>query len=222
VSNDDYNTLLLMKDSHWFFEGSDGQLGNRWFDGRIWKFDYLNKSLSVLTQEEATNYVRRHNAQAIPITFKADGETDKAHRFPRMFIEVDHQQLPMLLDTGATTFETRKNNAGESEDITLVGTSFISESIFRQWQKNHPDWQIKFEHYQGMKQEMIEVPSVTLAGFKTGPVWFTLRPDTNFHDYMSSMMSDHVEGAIGGSAFQYFSMIINYPASEVIFWRPTR
>ena len=56
---------------------------------------------------------------------------------------------------------------------------------------------------------MIEVPAVTLASHTIGPVWFTARPDPNFHDFMSRMLDRRVESAIGGSALGYLEMTID-------------
>jgi len=216
------NKFLLLEPNHWAFSDSDGQLGNTWFSGNIWKFDYINQSLSTLTIKEADNYSQLEGSKAISLSFKTDELGERLNDFPRMFITIDQQKLPVLLDTGATTFINNQDKMEGEPALSFVGTSFISESIFRQWQKKHSAWETKFEQFKGMKFEMIEVPSIDIAGFKTGPVWFTMRPDANFHEYMSSMMADHVEGAIGGSAFQYFSMVINYPKAEVSFSQPIK
>ena len=55
---------------------------------------------------------------------------------------------------------------------------------------------------------MIQVPVVYIAGYDVGPVWFTRRADANFHSYLSQWMERRVEGALGGSLLQYFSMVV--------------
>jgi hypothetical protein len=67
---------------------------------------------------------------------------------------------------------------------------------------------------------MIRVPDVEIAGFHTGPVWFTWRPDENFHAFMSSMMDRRVEGSIGGNALKHFVMILDYPRAQAWFDEP--
>ena len=64
---------------------------------------------------------------------------------------------------------------------------------------------------------MIEVPAVEIGGASVGPVWFTWRPDKNFHDYMSGMMDGRVEGAIGGNALAHFVMTVDYPGAAAYF-----
>jgi hypothetical protein len=216
------NKFILLEKEHWAFSGIDGQLGNTWFAGNIWKFDYINDELSTLTRKEAIKYKELPSTKTAHLSFKTDNNGERVNNFPRMFITVDQTKLPVLLDTGATTFINVEDQTEAKPMISKVGTSFITESIYRQWQSKHSNWQTRFEEYKGMRFEMIEVPSIEIAGFKTGPVWFTMKPDANFHQYMSSMMADHVEGAIGGSAFQYFSMVINYPNAEVSFTQPPK
>jgi hypothetical protein len=50
-----------------------------------------------------------------------------------------------------------------------------------------------------------------------GPVWFTRRPDRNFHEYISSMMDARVEGALGGSALHFFRVTVDYPGRVAVF-----
>lgn len=63
------------------------------------------------------------------------------------------------------------------------------------------------------------VPEVTIAGYTVGPVWFTYRPNYDFHEYMAQWLDQKVEGALGGSLFQYFKIIVDYPKERVIFER---
>ena len=58
---------------------------------------------------------------------------------------------------------------------------------------------------------MIEVPRMTIAGHEVGPVWFTGRADRAFHEYMAQWMDRPLDGALGGSAFRYFRVLVNYP-----------
>lgn len=64
---------------------------------------------------------------------------------------------------------------------------------------------------------MIEVPSVKIAGLDSGPTWFTRRPDSAFHQFMSSMMDRRVEGALGGSLLQYFVVTVDYAQAIATF-----
>ena len=42
-------------------------------------------------------------------------------------------------------------------------------------------------------------------------MWFTERPDKNFHDFMSKYTDQRVEGSAGGNIFARFVMTIDYP-----------
>jgi hypothetical protein len=64
---------------------------------------------------------------------------------------------------------------------------------------------------------MIEVPEIQIAGFRVGPVWFTERPDPNFHQFMSQWMDRQVDGALGGNAFRFFRVTVDYPAAVAHF-----
>jgi len=48
---------------------------------------------------------------------------------------------------------------------------------------------------------MIQVPNVEVAGLGSGPVWFTTRPNSNFHQFMSKFMDKQVDGALGGGRY---------------------
>ena len=71
------------------------------------------------------------------------------------------------------------------------------------------------ETVRGMR--MIEVPEVSIAGFRVGPVWFTERPDPNFHQYMSQWMDRRVDGALGGNALRFFRVTVDYPVAVAHF-----
>ena len=67
---------------------------------------------------------------------------------------------------------------------------------------------------------MIEVPVITVAGLTAGPVWFTVRADKNFHEYMSQWMDRRIEGALGGSALRYYRVTVDYPNRRATFETP--
>jgi hypothetical protein len=47
-----------------------------------------------------------------------------------------------------------------------------------------------------------------------------MRPDRNFHEYMSQWTDRRIEGALGGSALRYFRVVVDYPNAIAIFDRP--
>ncbi|MGA7837129.1 MAG: hypothetical protein WB996_04130, partial [Ignavibacteriaceae bacterium] len=94
---------------------------------------------------------------------------------------------------------------------------FIVKTIFEKWKKNHPDWKVVENADKVLNMPMIEVPKVSVGGYNVGPVWFTMRPDNNFYNFMSRWMDKQVDGALGGSTFHYFKIILNYPGEYAIF-----
>lgn len=187
----------------------DGMLGEAWFGGRVWTWDYPAARLVL----EGSDWKPDKAATRVPIGLRK-GETN----FPRIAIGVDGETFDVLLDTGAMT--TLKPDAlaklGD-KGPALRATSMIVDSRFSAWRKKHPDWRVIEDAQDRTNAAMIEVPKVEIGGANVGPVWFTWRPDKNFHEYMSGMMDGKVEGAIGGNALSHFVMTIDYPGAAAYF-----
>lgn len=192
----------------------DGMLGQAWFADRIWTWDYRGRRFRV----EAPDWHAPADMRSLPLGFKTDEAGVRLTSFPRIDIVIDGDSVPLLLDTGAMTVLTPQ--ALEALDDGLPAqraTSMISDSLFRAWREAHPGWRVIEAAQAGTGSAMIEVPEVEIAGWRVGPVWFTHRDDTNFHDFMSGMMDARVEGALGGNAFRHFVMTVDYPAARVWF-----
>jgi hypothetical protein len=195
----------------------DGFLSRVWFADRGWTLDYPARSL------------RYHPAGLgdslpaecwVPLGFQADSTGRRTTHFPRMTAVVDGDTLQFLFDTGAMTSLSdsalaRIGDGGPSRR----GTSFITASVVSRWRTRHPDWRVIERAELGTNAAMIEVPAVTIGGTTVGPVWFTSRPDPNFHQYMAQWMDRPLDGALGGSAFRYFVIVLDYPKSRAAFIR---
>jgi hypothetical protein len=198
-----------------FEPGEDGFLGSRWFAAKVLELDYPSRSLSVLQgwQPDATQ--RQHR---IPLAFKAPPDFS----FARMRIEVDGKPIEVLFDTGAT-FRLSATAATEFElpPGTLIAGSFITQTRFEEWAAHHPDWKViaAGDELGKPAASMIRVAQVKIAGWTVGPVWFSQRRDANFLEGMSAMMDQPIEGAIGGSAFKYFTIVADYPGKAAYFAR---
>lgn len=97
-------------------------------------------------------------------------------------------------------------------------TSFVTEKLFELWRARHPAWcVIEDADLSVGGQPLIEIPAVEIGSLTVGPVWFTRRPNRNFHEYMSSMMDRRVEGALGGSLLRHFAATVDYPAGRAAF-----
>jgi hypothetical protein len=194
----------------------DGMLGAGYLPGnfrshaRIWTFDYPGHHLTL----QRPHWQPSAEARSVPLHFPHDDEGRLGSGFPRFVVRVDGKPLSMLLDTGATGYPTAAARRVEGGHARVRATSFITTNQLERWHHQHPDWRVVNDadrmRIKGQSMRAIEVPSVTIAGWRVGPVWFTERPDTNFHDYMSSMMDAQVEGAIGGNALRHFVMTVDY------------
>ena len=193
---------------------TDGNVGQNWFAGHIWTWDYPRGTLAI----EPDNWKPPRGAHIIPVGFRsAQGGGDALH-FPRITVTIAGVETPVLLDTGATTVLTP-----EAEKIVggprLRATSMIVAGRIARWRQEHPDWPV-IEHGQGGTGSlMIRVPDVRVAGYQVGPIWFTSRPDDNFHKDMASSMAGPIEGAIGGNAFHTLTMTVDYLQGRAAFFR---
>jgi len=192
----------------------DGMLGQAWFADRVWTWDYPAGRLRL----EPAHWRAPSDAVAVALQFKTGEDGQRQTSFPRMEVVIDGRVLPLLLDTGAMTVLTQPALAqlGDGRPAQRA-TSMIADSVFQAWRRDHPDWRVIEQAQAGTGSAMIEVPWVEVAGQRVGPVWFTHRPDANFHQFMSSMMAARVEGALGGNALGHFVMTIDYPRAQAWF-----
>lgn len=193
----------------------DGMLGQDWFGGRVWTFDYPRRRLLLRAPGDVPRQKPQHR---VNLGFKTDDGGQRALNFPRIQVVIDGETLELLFDTGARTLLSdtaiatlRDRGAAER------ATSFITASTFEKWRKRHPDWRVIARAEKTTGEEMIEVPSITIAGYTVGPVWFTRRADKNFHEFMSKFMDRRVEGALGGNALRHFRVTVDYPNAVAVF-----
>lgn len=192
----------------------DGILGQAWFGGRIWTWDYPGRRF----RREAGDWKPSPDLRRLALGFKTDEHGTRVADFPRLQVSIDGRQHSLLLDTGAMTVLTPQALAELADGGPPErATSMIADSVFQAWRKAHPEWRVIENAQAGMGSAMIEVPEVIVAGYKVGPVWFTHRENRNFHDFMSSFMDARVDGALGGNAFRHFVMTVDYPGAAAYF-----
>lgn len=194
----------------------DGMLGRSWFDGHVWTFDYGQHQLLL---HESADVLPPDSPHTVPLGFKTDSTGRRVEHFPSIEATIDGETYAFLFDTGASMVLTDSAHAAQGNP-PVRGTSFVVASLFDQWREEHPDWPV-LENI-AISGPVIEVPEVTIAGHTVGPVRFVRRPDRNFHQRMSSMMDRRVEGALGGSLFQYFVITVDYPNARAHFQRNSR
>jgi len=183
--------------------GLDGFLGQDWFAGRTWTFDYPGKRLLLRAGGDLPSGPRS--------SFHLPKPGPEVAAFGRITIEVDGAPLDVLFDTGATTELVPEAlvRVGDGRPAQRA-TSFMKAAIFDGWRKAHPDWPVIEKAETRTGADMIRVPVIVVAGQKIGPVWFTRRPDKAFDEFMSSMTDAPVVGALGGSGLRYFRITVDY------------
>ena len=197
-------------------------LGQAWFADRVWTFDYPGQRLLLWPDSAAV--MPADPAHAVALGFRTDTTGTRVLSFPRLRVEIDGDSIDLLFDTGATANIPAAALEKLADGLPAErATSFITSSVLNRWRERHPDWRVIDEADETVPaMVMIEVPSLSIAGFDAGPVWFTERPDRNFHEYMSSFMDRRVEGALGGSGLKYFRITVDYPRAMAWFERPDR
>lgn len=195
----------------------DGFLGARWFANRVWTFDYARGTLSGAS---AGSNLSAGGDDVVALGFQVGDDGKRTTHFPRITVEVDGEALDMLFDTGATITATAASaDALGVAKQQQVGGSFISASVFDRWRARHADWRvIEGGDAVGRREApLIQVPSITIAGTRAGPVWFAARPAGTFEGWMSGMMDAPIVGAIGGSGLRYYRVTVDYPAALARF-----
>ncbi len=194
----------------------DGFLGGRWHAEKILQFNYPMKQLILHANLEESISKKWHK---LSLGFQKNNQDNYTTAFPSVEIAVEGKVYAVLLDTGASAHLSEEAKIKLKTNANVIGTSYIIGSVFDAWRSQHPEWLIIENGDELANSAMIRVPEVKIGSKKIGPVWFTRREDKNFHQFMSTMMDRKVDGAIGGSLFQYLNMVVDYP-NEVLFIEP--
>ena len=201
------------------YRSLDGLLGQAWFQGRVWTFDYPGRRLLLRAPGDLPSHAPQH---AVRLGFLTNMAGVRQGNYPRVQASVAGRTLDLLLDTGATTDLTpaalRQVHDGRP---AIRATSFVVAGVFDRWHAQHPEWRVIAQAEGGVGQAMMEVPHVTVAGYTVGPVWFTRRPDAAFHDFMSQYMDKRIDGSLGGNALRHFRVTLDYPGAVAVFEEPT-
>ena len=191
----------------------DGMLGAPWFGGRTWEWDYRAGTLRLLPDGALP---KADPAHVVKLGFQRDDEGKHTTHFPRIAARIDGEELQFLFDTGATfrLDAAAAERLGDASVRERAG-NFITMEVMQRWRERHPDWPTIDKGDAGMA--MIQVPAVEVAGYRTGPAWFSARPDRAFHEFMAQWMDMPVDGALGGEAFRDFRITVDYPAETAVF-----
>ena len=191
-------------------------LGQRWFAGGVWTFDYPGHKLLLSNSPFQPN--EQQAAHRIPLGFPT-WLGIRTGNHPRFAVTIDGQAVESLFDTGATIRLTMEalTHLGDGRPSERA-TSFVAASLFDRWHKVHPQWRLFEQAEQGTGLPIIEVPAIHVAGFEVGPAWFTRRPDSN-HQWMSSFMDQPIVASIGGNVLRHFVVSVDYPRAVAYFER---
>lgn len=207
---------FVFRDSQRMDTSFDGMLGAYWFGDKRWRFDYAEGKLYSV---DSIDWQALPASHTVGLGFMTDSTGQALTHFPRLDIVVDGDTVSTLLDTGAKISLSDGAAAAMGQKGDVAG-SFIISTLFDRWRHDHPEWRVIEGGDANLEMDLIEVPEVTVAGHKVGPVWFARRPDRNFTEYMSQWMDQPVEGAVGGSCFRHFeSVVVDYVARKAYFQR---
>lgn len=186
--------------------GFDGQLGASWFQGRVWRLDYLNARVRV--EPSAPPDVRRK--PAIPLRFPTDAEGRRADGawYPSVRVEIDGERLDMSFDIAATVALTETAVRRLNDSLPPVrATSFVTSATARRWRERHPDWPIVDDASVHPDIVLVRVPRVGLEGVQLGPVWFSTRHADDVFE------GETVAGKLGANAYDGRIVVLDYPGA---------
>lgn len=198
-------------------EAHDGLLGQAWFAGRTWTFDYPAQKAWL----RPPGSLPEHNQEdVIPLGIKTSAGGVPENYFVRIEVGIEGKLYSMLLQTGGSITLNRKAGDIHPNSGRVFSTGFISESIFKSWKAAHPGWHVvdEADHFYG--SAMIEVPEVVIGSETVGPVWFTKRRDTAYMDWLSRFTDKKVVGALGGNALQDLRITLDYVNARAIVQKP--
>lgn len=194
---------------------ADGIIGAGYMPRHTWTFDYPAKKLWL----EPADWKPRAGMHRITLGYQHNSAGGWATGFARLRVHVAGQPVDLLLDTGATGKPTAATHAPTVEGFGV--TSYITTHVLEQWHRQHPDWRVveAGDDLFGSRNatRTIEVPSLQVAGWIIGPVWFTERANGNFDEGLSSYTDKQVQGAAGANIFRHFVMTIDYPHGAAWF-----
>jgi hypothetical protein len=196
-----------------------GFLGSGWWADRVWSIDYLRHRLWLFSGSVLGRAPAQPSAHVVPLHFRVGPDGRRTTDFPRIRAEIDGDTLDLLFDTGATTFFSDSAMAIVADGAPQGRAgSFVPSDVFDRWQAHHPEWRV-IERGEYGRRALIEVPSMNIAGYTVGPVWWERRDSAAFHKLMDPLMDRPIQGSLGGAAFRYFAITVDYPAAMACFAR---
>ncbi|MBP3192182.1 hypothetical protein NATSA_05850 [Natronogracilivirgula saccharolytica] len=191
----------------------NGILGSTWFAMRTWTINFPEETFYVQpTDEDARNL---DPGETIPISF-AEEDGDRRYHFARLPVVIGSDTLSLVLKTGSNIIldESGKEQLDHPDHIFPAG--LISESQFRKWREENPDWNVFDDVDINYNGDLIKVPEIQIGSYTAGPVHFAVRNDDAFADWFSQFTDEPVTGALGADAFRSAHITIDYFNAELI------
>jgi predicted aspartyl protease len=195
----------------------DGVLGAGYLPYFIWTFDYPGQAL----WKEASGWKPRQGMHRLALGFPRNAAGHPTSGLARITVRIAGQPVDLLLDTGATARPTATGEKATRAPLVrgFGVTSYITTSVMNRWHREHPGWRMVRNGdrlFARWHARLIEVPRVTIAGWRVGPVWFTERPDHSFAN-LSRYMNGPIVGPAGANIFRHFVMTLDYPHQAAWF-----
>jgi hypothetical protein len=200
----------------WISRSTQAQFGATWFGDRIWTFDYPGNRLLLHDTPPPQNVSPEHR---VAVRFRTDTTGTRIDHSPQMDIVVDGDTLAMIFDTGATIWLTADAMAQVRDGRTSErATSHVQSWWFARWKQRHPDWPVIDVADQLTNAALIRVPTIRIAGYDVGPVWFSVLAGPA----EAPPGAGRFGGTIGGNVLREFSILLDYPRGIAEFTRLSR
>jgi hypothetical protein len=187
-------------------------LGQNFFMTHSWTFDYLHQQIWVNTP---LGNVDKSNPHVQHIGFVKNSKGVNVYGHGSILVEIDGIVYEMLFDTGATLVLSDEGKQAFNTSAKTKAASYMARSVFSKWHAQHPEW--KYYKHADWNADVIEVPSIKMAGNEIGPVLFAERPDEAWSVNMRGSTDTLVKGAIGGSALKYLKVTVDYNSDLIKF-----
>ena len=175
-------------------QGFDAQLGRTWFAGRVWRFDFVRGSLTLLTTTASPR------SGGAPLFFAAG--------YPYVRVRIEERTLAMSFDTAASV-AYKPVNTGEA---FVSATSFIRRAAFERWRAAHPEWRLERNVAVTGGIDQITVPRLNVGATEFADVAFTTRPGDDVFEG-----EPHIDGKLGSNAYHRSLVFIDYPKARIWF-----
>lgn len=209
--------LILSQRSRHDAPEMDGYLGNPWFAGRTWTFDFPRGELLLRAPGDLPEVPDRHRVRLGFKRAEKAGEEDEW--LPRIRVEIAGDSVDLLLSTGVDDVVSpqalREMGIDGPERQPI---SSVDPEVFQRWRARHPEWRVIEDAVDGEIWDLIEVPSVSVGGHTVGPVWFSSHGAGA--GWLSNWTDLPVQGFLSANVPRHFRLTVDMEQGIAVFERP--